>query len=51
LSRGTIDPQLPHCTMPLLPLLPFDLPRLFRLNGNYFCLFVSLQANSEFTAL
>ena len=33
LSRGTICPQLTHCTKPLLPLLPFDLPRLFRLNG------------------
>jgi hypothetical protein len=33
LSRGTICPQPTHCTRPLLPLFPFDLPRLFRLNG------------------
>lgn len=35
LSRGTIDPQLVHCTRLLLPLPPLDLPRLFRLNGIY----------------
>jgi hypothetical protein len=26
----------------LLPLLPFDLPRLFRLNGNIFVSFITL---------
>jgi hypothetical protein len=35
LSRGTMDPQLAHWTAPLLPLPPFDLPRLFRLDGNF----------------
>jgi hypothetical protein len=42
LSRGTIAPQLAHWTRLLLPLLPLDLPRLFRLDGNYFNLFLSL---------
>jgi hypothetical protein len=35
LSLGTTCPQLPHCTVAPLPLLPFDLPRLFRLNGTF----------------
>ena len=33
LSRGTEAPQFAHWTRVLLPLLPFDLPRLFRLKG------------------
>jgi len=45
LSRGTIAPQFTHCTRVLLPLLPFALPRLFRLTGiilSSFFLFVPL---------
>jgi hypothetical protein len=38
LSLGTICPQPAHWITPLLPLLPLDLPRLFRLKGNLFLL-------------